>query len=209
MLTGTLSRPEKFNFAVDVVDLFAAQSPTQKALVWVSQDRSSHQSFTFQHFSRQSHRLAVLLNDLGLGTGDVVVLVLPRLPAWWEIVTAALRAGIIIAPATTLLTADDIAFRCQQSNARAFIGDVASVEKVLKVKNQCPTLRTIIRADGSKGPSTIDLYSGLAKIPDDAMHASPKQRWNTPAILYFTSGTSGPPKMVQHNQVSYPYGKAL
>lgn len=207
MATGTLSRPDRFNFATDVVDDWAARSPTQDALYWVSQDLSVQKTFTFHQISRQSHRLAVLLNDLGLATGDVVVLVLPRVPAWWEVATAALRAGIIIAPATTLLTADDIAYRCQVSRARAFVGDAVSVAKALSVQQQCPTLQTILQADGPINNSAIDLYARLANVSESAIHASVKQPWNTPSIFYFTSGTSGPPKMVQHNQISYPLGE--
>ncbi|KAL1959494.1 hypothetical protein VTO42DRAFT_1939 [Malbranchea cinnamomea] len=206
---SAVRRPDRFNFATDVVDYWAAESPSLQAMLWVSQDGAQQKSMTFQHFSRQSHRLSVLLESLGARRGDVLMMILPRVPEWWEIATAGLRSGIIIAPATTLLTPKEIEYRCRKSGARIFVGDASSVRKLLTVRRNCPSLRTVIQVDGRAGAEVIDLAQALARIPSDAVHRSTPQCWNAPAILYFTSGTSGPPKIVVHNQVSYPLAHFL
>lgn len=75
-------RPRYFNFAKDVVDKWAATTPQSEAMYWVSEDLSDRRSMTFQYFSRRSHRIAVLLEKLGARRGEVLIIVLPRLPAW-------------------------------------------------------------------------------------------------------------------------------
>lgn len=80
---GIISQePEYFNFAVDVIDRWAAQSGNLRAMHWVSQDESDTRILTFAHFSRQSHRIAVLLEQLGVRKGETMIMILPRVPAW-------------------------------------------------------------------------------------------------------------------------------
>ena len=74
--------PQKFNFAVDVIDKWADQRDDLQAMHWVSQDESNTRHMTFKYFSRQSHRIAILLDQLGFGKGDTMTMVLPRVPAW-------------------------------------------------------------------------------------------------------------------------------
>lgn len=126
----------------------------------------------------------------------------------WEVATAGLRRGIVIAPATTLLTAADIEYRCQKSNAKAFVGDATGVAKVLQIRHRCPSLQVVIQVDGNTDPGkgVTGLGEALQAIKPGAVYTTSRLRWNSPAILYFTSGTSGLPKMVRHNQVSYPLG---
>ncbi|KAL5332605.1 hypothetical protein BJX70DRAFT_404425 [Aspergillus crustosus] len=196
-----LQRPDEFNFALDVVDVWAAKSPPLEAMLWVSSDGVSHQSLSYRHFSRQSHRIALLLEQLGVQPGDTMLMVLPRLPA----------CGIVIAPATTLLTAADIEYRCQKSKAKVFVGVATSVAKVLQIRHRCPSLQIVIQVDGNADPTkgVTGLDEALQAIKPDAVYTTSRLRWNSPAILYFTSGTSGLPKMVLHNQVSYPLAHLL
>lgn len=77
-----LQRPEKFNFAIDVIDYWAGQPGNMTAMHWVSQDESQTQSLTFKYFSRQSNRIACLLESLGIKEGEKMVMILPRVPAW-------------------------------------------------------------------------------------------------------------------------------
>jgi medium-chain acyl-CoA synthetase len=77
-----IQRPEKFNFAVDVIDYWAAKSDNMKAMYWVSQDQTSTRTMTFKYFSRQSHRICALLQRLGVKSGDTMIMILPRVPAW-------------------------------------------------------------------------------------------------------------------------------
>ena len=77
-----LERPEKFNFAIDVVDFWAKQHGNLEAMRWLSNDQTNSRSMTFEYFSRQSHRISVLLNQLGVKRGDTMIMIVPRVPAW-------------------------------------------------------------------------------------------------------------------------------
>ncbi|KAL3490720.1 hypothetical protein BJX62DRAFT_251786 [Aspergillus germanicus] len=203
-----LQRPETFNFALDVVDKWAAQSPPVEAILWVSSDGETVRSLSYRHFAQQSHRIAILLQRLGARPGETMLMVLPRVQEWWEIATAGLRSGIVIAPATTLLTAADIEYRVRKSKAAIFVGDETSISKVLQIRARCPSLRTIFQVDGNRIAETgvTNLQEALQSVPLDAEYPTIRFPWNALAIVYFTSGTSGLPKMVRHNQVSYPLG---
>lgn len=219
-----VGKPQHFNFALDVVDHWASQPGNLQAMQWVSQDESCTRNLTFEYFSRQSHRISVLFDKLGIKGGDTMIIVLPRVPEWlvctyiqsdnantcigrWELALAALRSGIIVSPATTLSTEKDIQFRCTQSKARVFVGDASSVEKLLAVRDNCPGIKSIIQVGGIAQAGIVSLGSSLEAIASGARLPSMRRSWDTPALTFFTSGTSGPPKMVRHNQVSYPLGK--
>lgn len=131
----------------------------------------------------------------------------------WEIAIGCLRAGVILCPATTLLVEKDIEYRCQVSNASVFIGDEESVRKVMKVKGSCPSLRHVLHVSSVQGDKQTSLPSGvfdfdasLKDVPLNAKFETVRTTSTDPAMIYFTSGTSGPPKMVQHNATSYPLG---
>ena len=206
--------PSSFNFARDVVDYWAQKDPSQLALHWTDQSLNITKQLTYSHVSRQSHRIAKLLTSLGLKQGDTLILILPRIPEWWEIAIACLRAGIILCPCTTLLVDKDIEYRLQVSHAAGFIGDEAAVRKCQKVRPNCHSLRTVIKItsqpDRTPALGVKDFHAALSRIsecetfpvPNDLVPASP-------ALTFFTSGTTGPPKIVQHNQMSYPLAHAL
>ncbi|CAN9224973.1 unnamed protein product [Alternaria alternata] len=194
--------PHKFNFAVDVIDKWADQRNDLQAMHWVSQDESNTRHMTFKYFSEQSHRIAILLGQLGFGKGDTMTMVLPRVPAWWEVALAAIRSGIILSPGPNLLTEKEIQYRCNKTKSRLFVGDETSVSKFLAVRQYCPTVKHIIRVgDGTRSQDVSSLYAALEDIETHARFDSLYQEWSSPAMIYFTSGTSGHPKMVRHNQV--------
>ena len=207
--TSPLHRPPHFNFASDVVDYWSTREPPLQAMHWVSADGSEQRELTYRHFSLQSRRIARLLQDLGARKGDIVIMILPRIPEWWELATAALRSGLVICPCTTLLVDKDIEYRVQVSGARFFVGDETSVGKVLKVKAQCPSLERVIQIDGAQRDDVIDFRVALRQVPSDGGFQKVDLKPTDPSLIFFTSGTTGPPKMVLHNQISYPLAHTL
>jgi medium-chain acyl-CoA synthetase len=126
----------------------------------------------------------------------------------WEIATAALRSGVIICPCTTLLVDKDIEYRVQVSGATVFVGDETSVRKVLKVKSKCPTLKHLLQIGGTIPEESVDFRATLSKVAEGAVFEPLDLKPKDPSLIFFTSGTTGPPKMVLHNQISYPLGKS-
>ncbi|KAG0647740.1 ribosomal protein [Hyphodiscus hymeniophilus] len=209
--SSALAKPAYFNFAQDVVDCWAAKDKDQQAMFWVSEDYKIERSLSYSHFKVQSHRIALLFERLGVKAGDVVLMILPRVPEWWEIAVAALRIGVIICPATTLLVDKDVEFRCQQTRAKVFIGNDASTGKLQNVRRGCAELKIVIRIDeaASSRDDVVDFREAMKEIPLDAVVKQRRTKAEDPAIIFFTSGTSGPPKMVRHNHVSYPLAHTI
>src|SRR2546429_5898204 len=146
-----LDVPEYFNFAADVIDKLA-QNPEKLAMFWVGQDGERRQ-LTFAHFAEYSSRAANAFASLGISRGDPVLVMLPRIPEWWETILGLMRLGAIPIPCTTLLTPKDIQFRSEVAEARAFITDQEGAHKFHQVRAECPTgTQTILIAEG--GPDT-------------------------------------------------------
>lgn len=124
----------------------------------------------------------------------------------WEIATAALRSGVIVCPCTTLLVDKDIEYRVQVSGATVFVGDETSVRKMGKVKSKCPSLKQVLQIGGLIPKGVVDFKAMLAQVPDGARLELLDLKPQDPSLIFFTSGTTGPPKMVLHNQISYPLG---
>lgn len=103
----------------------------------------------------------------------------------------------------------DIEYRVQVSGAAVFVGDETSVRKVLKVRSRCPTLKHVIQIGGSTSNDVVNFKAALAKVPGDAIFEPLDLKTKDPSLIFFTSGTTGPPKMVLHNQISYPLAHTL
>ncbi|ETN37962.1 uncharacterized protein HMPREF1541_07585 [Cyphellophora europaea CBS 101466] len=210
--------PDQFNFARDIVDAHAKRLPDATALHWVSQDLSTCHQLSYSHFSRRSNLIAKVLSDLGLQAGDLLILILPRLPEWWELATACLRMGVILCPCTTLLVDKDIEYRLNVSGAAAFVGDEVAVGKMLKIRDRCKSLKHVIQINSvytsnpraSVPANVIDFHASIDKVPSVTTYDVPSSlKPTSPALSFFTSGTTGPPKLVLHSQVSYPLAHAL
>ncbi|KIW09854.1 hypothetical protein PV08_11955 [Exophiala spinifera] len=205
---NVFSPPPSFNFATDVVDGWARKDPSLLALQWIDDDVSKPLSFTYEHFSRQSCKAARLLLALGAKPGDRVMIILNRVPAWWEIATAVLRAGLVLCPCTTLATTKDIEYRLQTSGASILIGNEESLRKVANLRSSCPDLRVVLQASGDSIPG-VPQYSTEVERHSSEHLVGVRTRADDPALIYFTSGTTGLPKMVVHTHVSYPLAHLL
>ncbi|KAK6386156.1 hypothetical protein LTS17_001731 [Exophiala oligosperma] len=186
--------PEYFNFAADVVDRWSESDPGLLAMQWISDQSKTPLKLTYEHFSVQSNKAAALLRKLGAKPGDRVMMVLNRVPAWWEIATGVLRAGLVLCPCTTLATAKDIEYRLISSAANIFVGNQASIASLAKIRKNCPALQVVLQADGEQLPGVIQYQSAVDGIATGSPTAH-KTKKSDPALIYFTSGTSGPPKM--------------
>jgi acetyl-CoA synthetase/medium-chain acyl-CoA synthetase len=195
-------RPERFNFATDVMDEWTVRQPGRLALLCVS-PTGGEQRRTFRELADNSRGAAALLKSMGLKRGDVLLLILPAVPAWWELITACLRMGIVASPGTTQLSAKDIAYRIQASNAAGIVTDAANCTKVENVEDRCPSLVSKLLTDGHRDgwycyPDELESHEGDC----DSVSTAGDEN----ALCYFTSGTTGFPKMVMHTQASLGIG---
>ena len=138
-----------------------------------------------------------MLAGLGAAPGDRVFIMLPRLVEWWELIIACIRGRLVSVPGTTLLTPKDIAYRLNLAGVKIAITDPDNLDKVEAVRGECPTLeKVIVVGDGYEDL----LLSASSSLPN------PQNLSSDPLMGYFTSGTTGYPKMVVNTHASYPIG---
>src|SRR5258707_8550344 len=140
-----LEVPEYFNFATDVIGKWASD-PNKLAMVWIGQNGEERQ-LTFAHFAERSSRAANAFARLGIQKGDRVLVMLPRIPEWWESVLGLMKIGAIPIPCTTLLTPKDIQFRAGVAEVAALITDAEGSHKFEQVRSECPSIRVAILVD--------------------------------------------------------------
>ena len=197
--------PEHFNFAYDVVDKWAEEDPDKPALLWTN-DQGVERQFTFREMKEYSDRTASFFQSIGIGRGDKVMLILKRRYQFWFSILALHKLGAICIPATHLLTAKDIVYRCNAAKIKAIVavGDPIVIDHVVKAAPECPTVESYI----STGPELPEGWYDFNKGIEEAKpFVRPLRRNNNEdlSLLYFTSGTTGEPKMVAHDFL-YPLG---
>jgi len=197
-------RPEYYNFATDVIDKWAKQDPNKQAIFWVD-DEGNKQTRTFQEISSNSKKLCNALRSAGVQRGDTVIVILGREVEWWEVFTAVLRMGAIISPGTTQLSSKDIEYRINAASATCIVTNHANAEKVETVGGDCPSLKTRLLVDAG-GDEWISYQRCMLDFDE---HFEPvATRAEEESMCYFTSGTTGYPKMTIHTH-SYAIGHQL
>ncbi|MGH7777434.1 MAG: AMP-binding protein [Candidatus Dormibacterales bacterium] len=196
--------PRYFNFARDVVGGWA-HDPGKLAMLWLGPG-GAERRITFLEFDERSDAFAEVLAREGVRPGDRVMVQLGRIPQWWEVLLGCLKVGAVAVPGTVLLTPKDIAYRTRLAEAVAYVTDAAGASRVDEVKAECPSLqRLFVVGEPREGWLSYEAETALSsgRPPEVATMSS------DPALIYFTSGTVGNPKMVLHTHASYPLGHVI
>ena len=191
--------PEHFNFAYDVMDEWAKEKPEKLALLWTN-DEGECIRFSFKDLKEQSDRAAAYFMSLGIGKGDMVMLILKRRYEFWLSMLALHKIGAVAIPATHMLTTHDIVYRNNRASVKAIIcaGEEYIMEQVAGSRAESPTLEILV----SIGPKQADGFHDWHKEWNNApafVRPEEKNDNDDTMLMYFTSGTSGEPKMVAHD----------
>jgi acetyl-CoA synthetase len=201
-----LRYPDDYNFGYDIVDDIAVNDPDRTAMVWCNQE-GDERRFTFGDMKRLSDRTANYLASLGVRKGDFVMVVLKRNWQFWPVAVALHKMGAVLVPATFMLKKHDVEYRVNSASIKAVIATCQSgVPEVFdEAEADCPTLGIKVMAGGSR-PGWHDLDAGIEAASDEWTRVPTAAR--EPSIMYFSSGTTGYPKMVLHDHL-YSLGHLL
>lgn len=197
--------PAKFNFASDVIDHWAnmekaGKRPPRPALWWVS-GSGEELKWNFRELSELSQQAAnVLSGACGLQRGDRVAVVLSQVPEWWLVTLGCIRTGLVFMPGTIQMKSTDILYRLQSSNARAIVAGDEVAQEVDTVAPDCPFLKVKLLVSEKRREGWLN-FKALLKDASSTHHCV-ETGSHEPAAIYFTSGTSGPPKMAEHSHSS-------
>ncbi|ULQ61200.1 AMP-binding protein [Brucepastera parasyntrophica] len=199
--------PENFNFAYDIVDRYAAEEPDRQALVWCD-DSGASRVFTFAALSEAVNRTANYLRSFGVKKGDSVMLILRRRYEFWFFILALHKIGAVAVPATNMLLRKDLEYRNNAAGISMIVSidDPVLQEQIEASLPASPTVKTLVTV-GRDRPGWQSFHSVFDTLSDEFTRPEGKDSAGNKDImlLYFTSGTSGEPKMVQHD-FTYPLG---
>lgn len=200
--------PNDFNFGYDVVDAYAAEQPNKEAILWTN-DRGDVKHINYAEYKRLSDMVASYFMQLGIRQGDCVMLILKRRVEWWITMVALHKIGAVAVPATHLLTDKDIIYRCHEASIRMIVavGDVQVLRNVIKARPYCSSLRHCVSI-GPVVPQHWENFWQGAMIAPKFYSQKGQNKSTDNFLMYFTSGTSGEPKMVMHD-FTYPLAHIL
>lgn len=191
--------PENFNFAYDVMDVWAEERPDKLALLWTN-EQGAELRFTFQDLKEQTDQTAAYFQSLGIGHGDKVMLILKRHYQWWLAMLGLHKLGAVAIPATHMLTTHDIIYRNQRASVKAIVcaDDTYIIEQIRAALPKSPTVETVISIGETVHPDFHNWEKEWKQTPPFVRPKYVNTNEDT-MLMYFTSGTSGEPKMVAHD----------
>ena len=191
--------PENFNFAYDVMDAWAAEAPEKTAIIWTN-DEGEERITSFKMLKEETDQVASYLQMLGIGQGDKVMLILKRRYEWWLAMLALHKLGAIVIPATHMLTRHDIIYRNNRASVKAIIcvGEEYVLSQVEAAMDESPTVETLVSVGPVVPKGFHDWQREVGYAPPFVKPKHPNDNEDT-MLMYFTSGTSGEPKMVAHD----------
>uniref|UniRef100_A0A8C3W299 medium-chain acyl-CoA ligase n=1 Tax=Catagonus wagneri TaxID=51154 RepID=A0A8C3W299_9CETA len=207
-----LEIPEYFNFASDVLDQWtneekAGKRSSNPAFWWVN-GNGKEVRWSFEELGSLSRKFANILTEAcALQRGDRVIVILPRIPEWWLANVACLRTGTVLIPGTTQLTQKDILYRLQASKANCIVTNEVLAPAVDAVASKCENLRSKLIVSQKPREGWKNLKEMMKHASDN--HTCVKTKHNEMMAIFFTSGTSGPPKMTGHTHSSLGLGLSI
>ena len=197
--------PENFNFGYDVVDAWAAEQPDKKAILWTNDKGEAHQ-YTFAELKEKTDRTAAYFQSLGIGHGDMVMLILKRRIEFWFCTIALHKLGAVVIPATHLLTKKDIVYRCNAADIKMIVcaGEEVITKHIIEAMPQSPSVKHLLSIGPDMPEGFKDFHEGMTNVAPFVKPEHPNTN-NDTMLMYFTSGTTGEPKMVAHD-FTYPLG---
>lgn len=197
--------PENFNFGYDIIDGWATKAPDKLAMLWTN-DQGEVRRYTFADMKHYTDQTASFFQSLGIKKGDVVMLILKRRAEFWFSTVALTKLGATVVPATHLLTKKDIIYRCDAADIKMIVcaGETVITDHIVEARSECQSLKHIVSVGPVVPDGFIDFQMGISEAPSFVRPDSVNTNDDT-MLLYFTSGTSGQPKMVAHN-FTYPLG---
>ena len=190
---------ENFNFAYDVIDVWAAEKPDKLALLWTN-DEGEEIRLSFSDLKTRSDQAAAYLQSLGIGHGDMVMLIQKRRLEWWITMLALCKLGAVAIPATHMLTKHDIVYRNTRASVKAIIcvGEDYVLSQIQAAMPESPTVKVLVSIGPSVPQGFHDWHAEINQAPAFVRPEHVNTNSDT-MLMYFTSGTSGEPKMVAHD----------